>query len=84
MQHGLTTLPLSMVGQQHNPCLTELKRLTVTTQYYMSRECDALTAKRPYLLCSNHQCHVDAPLWSYTLLQALNLLQLSVYAHPTA
>ena len=26
------------------------------------------------LLCSNHQCHIDAPLRIYTLLQAINLL----------
>ena len=33
-----------------------------------------LLRKQPYLLCSSHQCHIDAPLWSYNLLQALNLL----------
>ena len=35
----------------------------------------ALTAKQPYLLCSDHQCHIDAPRWSYILSKALNLLQ---------
>lgn len=28
------------------------------------------------LLCSSHRCHLDAPLWSYTLSQVLNLLEL--------
>ena len=60
-------------NQGHAPqlssrCVTALRHYTVSH----ITKCSALTAKQPYLLCSNHQCHIDTPLWSHTLLQALN------------
>ena len=41
---------------------TETNNIIVAAhRHYTSRECNARTAKQSYLLCNNHQCHIDAP-----------------------
>ena len=70
--------PLKLTGMEHLPVpyvednvisssiylsSDRLKIMYVAFLYYLSQ-----------LLCGNHWCQIDTLLWSYTLLQAINLL----------
>lgn len=60
------------------PCLYIVMASVTAHDHYTvftSRACIAFTAEGSELLCSNRQCHIDAPISSDTLLQAINLLQ---------